>query len=485
MQSPAITRSPGTQPESGDDEKMMLHFRSQRFLRKVGFYFCFLLALDEIHFMARLSPDLSSRMMQNSRQEQEIAMTLSTSFDCVDTSSCRWPSTSIGPALSNISATEHFANDAAVIIYCDVSKYLQATSHAAASPENINNFTAQSVIQTHLEKVLYSLQTVFVKLSPSVTSPVVVLLDGAEEDRTIVDQIKQQLRLFFKSLAPKKVVGDNLAVTSALDNIQINNLQVSSVSHNHSLGLMESLRRIINDIQTTYVYVIHSNQPFLDPPYRYATTHAFNQRKWKVPLSDSGGGDIRSEPSRSIRINHTALCRAVQSHPKQLASQPIRFVSDSYASKHFWDGGALFNNCHLNETYSHHPVHLIVNDDTRSIVDDPDRYYAYLTDVEMQQQRLAEEANHTASFTLHFFKSYEEEPSLLETENHFATTEYYQKRFLSLNSRAEGSIQTVDSCQDGHYVYGRPFTRISHFLYAYVYTGEIYVETLDRATFKV
>jgi len=138
--------------------------------------------------------------------------------------------------------------------------------------------------------------------------------------------------------------------------------------------------------------------------------------------------------------------------------------------------------------FSSHVVNLVVNDDTRSIVDDPDLYYQYLTNLETQQQRLEKEANPSASQRagLHFFRSYgEKDPSVLENENHFATTNYYRSRLRSWSNDARESDdsnngKTVDSCRHGHYVYGRPFSRIAHYVHAWAYMGEIYVEVLDR-----
>jgi hypothetical protein len=118
-------------------------------------------------------------------------------------------------------------------------------------------------------------------------------------------------------------------------------------------------------------------------------------------LNDGGrgiGGDVITETSQAIHINHTDLCWAIQTHPSQLSKQPIRFVSDSYATKHLWDSGVFFNNCHLrNQSLEknpshrpHHPVHLIVNEETRPIVDDPLLYYECLTN-ENLQRRYSEE----------------------------------------------------------------------------------------------
>jgi hypothetical protein len=426
-----------------------------------------------------------------------------------------------------------------VVIYCNVSSYVVSSEPDEEIQEedsNKNNMVLYQTIRNHVNITLMSINNTFIDLpvlmQDNVINVIIVLvLDGKKTHRKLIDTIQQKLEDEQQqddriNKNKKKIVVFN--VWNHYHQDDGNNNDNDDFDQQPAFGVSRSLHMlttVTSDTSTTttkYMLVVHSNQPFSNPPYRYMA-HAFsNRRKKKVPLDyddrdkeNKGGVVVTSEPPREIHLSHSALCHAVRSYPNQLASRPVRFVSSSYASTHYWDSGVLFTNssnnnndchhhdqnhqnnnnnsssteCHDDNGHEHHlPTHLVVNDDTTpTIVDDPELYYQYLTNADLYTKRLQQEKKQhnrgaaaainasSLSSSLHFFRSYD---GPLENENHFCTTSYYKNK--NKKSKKDDDDNDDNENNNWQYVYGRPFVRHAHFLYAYVYAGEIYVDNLDK-----
>jgi hypothetical protein len=113
------------------------------------------------------------------------------------------------------------------------------------------------------------MESVFVDLFSTNGTHLLVILDGAKSDEAVVIQVEERLNS-----------QDRVGTTIHSAGASASAIRHKESSHvDKSLGRLESLRTVIADMNTTFMYVVHSNQPFLHPPYRYMTKNAFNRRK--------------------------------------------------------------------------------------------------------------------------------------------------------------------------------------------------------------